>query len=436
MKNTQNILISLIIAILIIPMLASGLSTYSEPSLIYQNHNQQYSVFMDGEGEAVVSLNIHFGSLGEQDTSYLLEIPYSQVRVLGVYERVLTSQGRCIDWGNTCTQRGQGSTCVEYDFNGNCLSEEAPCLKYETACIQYDTYNKVYEYQKINIDPQQLSDKTILNIDFKEPEQNDMKEIIVIVKIYDAIDKSFGKFHANFKSFSTDKDIGYLSFSMGVPENYILKQGTSRTNYIPEVEQFTNAIETSDKITADEMSRYTSSMYRGNQYSKSTSQIDPFESFTITADYSRSWFALYWLRILWILIVLAGVVYGIVCGVKAIKKKLPTIKKKDEEHTGIVSFLGGLFISLGIAGIWGIIILLGTILSRYAHYSVAPIFIIIMGLFGFFITISAMIGIPIYVGNKYSSKTGFCLALWTFGWLFVFAIVTVIITIASSSIYY
>jgi len=181
MKNTQNILISLIIAILVIPMFVSGLIANSDSSMLYRDNTQLYSIFMDGEGEAVVSLSINFNSYTGNDNSYLLEIPYSQVRVLGVYERVLTSQGRCIDWGNTCTQRGQGSTCVEYDFNGNCLSEEAPCLKYETACIQYDTYNKVYEYQKINIDPQQLSDKTILNIDFKEPEQNDMKEIIDIV---------------------------------------------------------------------------------------------------------------------------------------------------------------------------------------------------------------------------------------------------------------
>ncbi len=422
------ILISAIFIVsLLMPIMVSGLIAMPPGDSIYLDHNQQYSIYMDGEGETIVSLSVYFQAFknGENKNTYLLEIPYSEVQVLGVYERVLKSGGKCIEWGNTCVKRGQGSTCTEYDYNGNCLSEEAPCLEYKNACINYDNYNRVYEYEKIDITPQVLSDKTILNINFQQPDLNDQKELIVAVKIYDAVDKSLGKFSSKFKTFSTDRMINYVNVGVGIPSEYILKHGNARVNYRPEILQYADVIENSYKISADEMRGYTSIIQRSQQYYVGESYLDTFETMTVNLQYSKTWFALYWPTLIWVLISIGIAATGIVFAVKKLKEKLKNAKKK--EHVGLVSFLGGLLICVGISVFWGIIILLNSLITRAVFYEVQMILVSIIGLIGFLVTMGLMIGVPIYVGKKYNPKTGFYLALWTFAWLFVFGIIASII---------
>ena len=419
--------ILLIFALLLIPTIAFA-SMPIMPGYNIQGNNHYYSLLLDGEGEAIVNLKIDVRDYEESIDSYLLEIPYSQVRVLGVYEKVLESQKTCIQWENTCIQRGAGTTCVEYDYNGNCLKEEAPCLQYGRTCVSYSSGSQRYEYKKLDVQPQELSDKTLLNINFEQPATpNEAKELIVAVKIYDSVDKSLGKLHLSFETFGTDRDLYSVAVGVNVPEDYIIKGGNSRINYRSDFLTYASSMENSKTISNNDMDQYSRYIQNSYQYRKTTSNLDPFETFTMDVTYSRTWFALYWPSVLLGLLIIAAIIVGIVFAVRKLKLSLAKLKtnlktNEDKTHTGLISFLGGLFVSLGIIILWVIIILVGRLLSSSFRQGSEAIFYLIVGLLGVIITLGLMIGIPIYVGSKYKPKTGFFLALWMFGWLFILAI--------------
>ena len=422
MKYAQKILMLFLVFILLISF------AYALVPPNYNNNNHYYSVLLDGEGEAIVNLRINVQDYDESVDSYLLEIPYSNVRVLGIYEKVKDSDRTCIAWENTCTKRGAGSTCVEYDYNGNCLKQEAPCLEYGKTCTQYNSNRITYKYEKLDVEPQFLSDKVLLDIDFTQPaEANEQKEILVAVKIYDSVSKGLGKLKLSFETFATNIDLSYVQVGVSVPGEYMIAGSNSRTNYRSNILTYTGAMESSKTLSYNEMYDYSRRIGSNYQYRKSTNNLDPFETFSVNINYSRSWFALHWPSVLIGLLIVAAIILGIVFAIKKLKlslAKLNTNLKTDKEktHTGLISFLGGLFVSLGIVILWTIIILVGKFLSSSFRSGSEAIFYLIVGLLGVILTLGLMIGIPIYVGSKYKPKTGFFLALWMFGWLFILSI--------------
>jgi hypothetical protein len=429
MKN-QYKLVLVALFLLFIPNLVLGVIN---PHNSYNQQNSQfYSVFFDGEGEGLVNLQIDIRPVSESIHSYLLEIPYSEVRIMSVYEKVLGSHSKCVEWENTCVTRGTGSTCVEYDYGGNCVKEEAPCLKYENTCKRYESSSMSYEYKKLDVEPQKLSDKTLLEIDFEQPAKTgDYKQIFVTLKIYDSTDKSFGKFNSEFETFGTKNDLNLVSVGINVPQDFILKEGDSNVNYNSDFFAFSQNLETSHKVLNDEMEIYSRHIRRNNQYTKSARYLDPYETFTVNTTYSKSWFALYWPNLLLGIFIGLIIIAGIIFAITKLKQYFDKINisaenKTPNMKTALISFLGGLFLSLGIVFLWLIILFLGKFMHGILARDLVYIFYLIIGFLGVIITLGSWIGIPIYISNKFKASTGFFLSLWSFAWMLVFVFITFI----------
>ncbi|MCF7866377.1 hypothetical protein K9L67_00035 [Candidatus Woesearchaeota archaeon] len=434
----KKILMSLLLLVVLLTSIYSVLGLSYMPDMFLSDQHK-YSLQMDGEGEAIVFFKDIMYDVNKDINSYILEIPYKEIRLIGVYEKVVDSDNsNCLSWGNTCKQYGEGSTCVQYDYYGKCQTYEKPCLKYEQNCERFNQ-DISYTYEKIETQPELLSDKTILKINFKEPVmKGNQKEFIVITKIYDVGKSSLGKMNAEFETFKTNKDISSIRVSINVPDEFILKGKSSNTNYRSDMVTFAGNLESSNSLNSElssKMSDISTHLEYSGGFVQTASYLDPYESLSVNVQYSKSWFALYWSNLFWSLLGVAIVIFLISYGIKKLKEytkeNLPIKQQqKDSEtkHKFIIPFLGGLFSALGIALLWGLIYVILLVLDNILGYRYNDLLILLMILLGILLTLFGMIGIPIFTGHKFGATTGFFTTLSLFVWLIVFAIIFVVIS--------
>ena len=115
------------------------------------------------------------------------------------------------------------------------------------------------------------------------------------------------------------------------------------------------------KFPVDAANTTTAGFAKGGLFQQQFN-TERFETFTMDVTYSRTWFALYWPSVLLGLLIIAAIIVGIVFAVRKLKLSLAKLKtnlktNEDKTHTGLISFLGGLFVSLGIIILWVIWIL-------------------------------------------------------------------------------
>jgi len=111
-------------------------------------------------------------------------------------------------------------------------------------------------------------------------------------------------------------------------------------------------------------------------------------------------------------------------------KMLPEKHRKHhskDKHKFVIPFMSGLITAVGIGLVWVISIVLLSVVGSMLRGNADDILAFAVILFAILISLAAMIGIPIYTGNRYGASTGVFTMLSMLGWMFVFAIVIIVV---------
>ena len=186
---------------------------------------------------------------------------------------------------------------------------------------------------------------------------------------------------------------------------------------------------TLSETQSDSVKAYINSINYMSGLVKTASYLDPYESFTVKGKYAKSWFRLYWLNIIFVILLILGVLAFLGYGTKKLfkyaKEAIPekTVKKQAEtKHHFTIPFLSGLFASIAVVLMWVVSILIIQIGQGVLGSGSREIFALLIILLAILITLAALIGTPIYIGNKYGALMGLLTMLSLLGWLFIFTI--------------
>jgi hypothetical protein len=452
MNKTIKIIYPLILIFCLMLNIVSALSIapVSQEIPLITSANQYYSVLFDEEGEAIVSLNLYIKNSDTEDLSTVnLEIPGNNVQILGILQETSGYEDQqCISWNNGCIEYGQGSTCVQYDYNGNCVQNEQPCLKYGKTCTQYSTkYYNDKIYKKIKVEPQRLANSYSVPINLiSAVKENGYTNLLIVYKTHGYVNNLAGVHKFEFETAKVPIMTNKVRVAVNVQSDLHLKGGSSQINYQPSINVFAGA--TNDKAelsmeSSRQVNQYVQQITYARGLVKESNYLDPHESFTVEGKYSKSWAKLNLGKIAFIIAIVIGIVCFLYYGAKKLghyaKNNAPKkITKNQETHNFMIPFLSGLFTSIGIALLWVLTIILMIVADNLSRTGFDDIFNIFIILFAILITMALMIGIPVYTGTKYGGLIAFFTIASIFCWLFVFAIIIffVLIFFVSTLHYY
>lgn len=194
------------------------------------NFNQYYSAFFDEEGEAYVALTFDLSNADDASIDMLnIEIPGRNLILLNVLQQ--TNDRSCMEWSNVCEEYSDVSqTCVQYDYNGNCVRFEKPCLKMKQDCVRYNPgYNR--QYKQIDVEPVKLSNSYTLPINFIDTvEAQETSNFMLIYKVDGYSDEVLGAKKFEFETAKFPYMSNNVRVSINVQEGLHLK-GTKSSKY-------------------------------------------------------------------------------------------------------------------------------------------------------------------------------------------------------------
>ena len=404
-------------------------SVYADIPLI-TSVDQYYSVTLDEEGEAIVSLRMNIKNMDSTDMSNInIEIPGNSVSLLGAMQETTGSEEQvCQSWVQGCTEYGSGQACVQYDYNGNCVTYEKPCLKYGNVCESYRTIRNYQTiYKKIDVKPIQQSNSVLLPVTFLSAVRpQGQTNIVLLYKVTGYVDKGMGSYDFEFETAKVPLMTQNVRVAVNVQGGLYLKGTRSNVNYQPNFKGISQAME-ADTMTQEysrAVTQYASSITYASGLVKTATYLDPHESFSVRGKYADSWAKINMGRIFFGLILLIGIVLFLVYGFRKVsnyaKEKLPQ-KKAGNEHNFIVPFLSGLFTAIAMSVLWIVILVLSNLANDVSGMD--DLFILLIILIGVLLTLAMLIGVPVYTGMRFGGTQAIFTIISILGWIFVFAII-------------
>lgn len=439
--KTYALLIIAVLASLIYASFATAaLAPYPYPDMdmFVTNANQYYSVIYDGEGEALVSLRIDIRNNEPTPMDgILVEIPSPYVQLYAVAENIPSGYiQECIRYVDGCEEFGAGSTCVTYDVNGNCLEYERPCLNVGQVCDEYRNVGAATTgYTRLEVTPTPLADSVSLPVEFSAPlMQGNTRTLLLMYKINDAADKSAGVFRYDFATARLPLMTRNVRVATNVQSGLILKGLKSNIDYRTDFAVLESSFSKmgAGAVQDEVYMSYANSISRARGVVDSATYLDAHESMVSSGQYSSSWFALYWGRLLWIILVILAVIGVIIFSSKRLKtytRKEKKVTKKETESKGFtLPFLSGLYTALSMLGLWIVTLVIVGLGHEFLRRSdfwdiLGPLFIV-LAVIG---TLALLIGIPIHMSKKHGSTIGVYTLLSTLGWMFIFFIIAFIV---------
>lgn len=393
---------ALILLAAIIPPGALSISyPYENPSFV---SSQYYSVVFDGEGEAAVLAKINIVNTKQENLEKIsIEIPGESVRLINTVQQYAENTKYCSYWDKKCTDM-----------------KNSQCLKYEEVCGHWAySYNQPVFYT-LEPEIQRLSRSSTVNIQFKKAlASQETATIIIYYKATGYVKNSMGVFDFDFETAKVSYDMSNVRVAVNVGSDLYLKGGESKVSYLPSfglMEKSATAL-SSQAITSSEMTSLSRNLEYQQGFVKTSSGLDPFESFHVTGKYSASKFLLYAGAIILWIVIIALAVLAIIAGIRKINLK---------NNTPLKMVLSGLLSSIGLMLLWALLAFLLKNLHRFVGYSNGEILALLIILVGILATILIIAGPIIYFWVKHGAMKG----LWAFVsliiWLVIIGIVTVL----------
>ncbi len=311
--------------------------------------SQYYTVTFDAEGEAIVVAKLTFQNTGSIPLGAInLEIP-RQVEMINAVQEVKAAKDKNNYYG----------------------------WKYKTLPYSQNTLS------------------TSSTFTFTLPQAVGEQEQAVILLYYKAtgmVQQGIFDYGFNFETIKHGQYTQQVRVSLSVQEGLYLKGGEIRLNYNNVMStSFAQNAFASAEVSGQEMSKLSQSLtYASGNIVKTTSGLDPWESFTVDGIYSSSKLWLYKWNILGGFAILAGLILLCAWGIRKMKSKL----KKELPFSGVLWGLGNSLVALA-AGWFGFYLL--EHLPRMFSYAMRDVVGIIIAfglvLLGFLL----LLGFPVYL---------------------------------------
>ncbi|MEK7461344.1 MAG: hypothetical protein AAB647_03995 [Patescibacteria group bacterium] len=283
----------MVASVVITPQLVMASLAYPYPSP-YQTgeSNLDATVVYDGEGEATVAAELEIGGVGSELKSLTLDIPGTSVRVLRVFYRY------------------QSTSNIE---SANCEAD----VVYD----DYPTDTKQTTYHCVSLleaKADKAADSVRETVTFPVPlAAGDTARLTLAYKTSGTVTKtSTGVSNFSYLTPAVALDLASVRVRVDVASDLYLEGGKSETNYSSNDGSLAEglAVATLQSFSNKYELGLDGSYSDSSAFIKSTTNLDPNETYTVTGTYASSWFALSWPEFLIALIVLLLLIVLVIWG--------------------------------------------------------------------------------------------------------------------------
>ena len=354
-----------------------------------QNH--YYSVVFDGEGEAAVAAKLMLQNNSKDEiTSTIVEIPGVGIRMIRAVQEVYQEEEYCLRW------------------------EKGECVSWGKRIRRWNP-----KYYTLEPQAEELSNSVKYTFELaKSLEEQEESALLLYYKVPKAAKKSWGVFHFVFETAKVPYDVNQIRVAVNVQEGFYLRGGKAKTQYRPTYEIGFKALSPqAEGVESQALRDFSQQITYIQGYVKTTSGLDPWESFKVKGTYASSRFLLYKGAIIgWILgtlVFLGSLVWLIWFLIKRFQKKEALIGKTiKKEHLLPLKIIGsGIGSAIGIILIMILGSFLASLISRHLYYQYTPFVSLFLVLVLGILILVFLFGPPLYFGIKYGAAKG----VWVIG---------------------
>ncbi len=383
----------LLLAVLLTVLQMQPISAAQSDGYIHSSH--YYAVSFDGEGDAIVLVQINVeNTLDRALTSLDFEIPGQAVIYKAIQENSYQSSPQYIERPDYYPQKREYAQALDYTKTLN-------------------------------------SDSTILHLNLWESIQRGESTTITLfykIPLYAQKD-NLGNFQFDFKTI-IDRDailIENMRVAINAQQGFTLKGGEAKVEYKSNmgfVAETQMAKMATAEIGTQQYRQYTDPIRYATGYVKTASNIDAFESFHVRGTYGEnSFFANLPESIFWLLS--AIIVIGLLAfGAKAAAKNIKWNSKPDAQGyfgIGLISFAS----AAAIIGLNGVAFFIADLTSRIS-YQFSWVSMIMM-LFGILASTGILFMPPLYISSKQGVVKGAVTFFLTLFFLIILGILAAIL---------
>ena len=383
----------------------------------FQGQQQDYTVTFRGNGEAAVESRIVFTN--QKDTAqktFSFTIPKVKTDELMILQQKLSP------------------VCERYDYSKTIVPfDERECLEYKepdyNSTYYYDTQDAEYKNADFKVD----GDKVKVTLPY-EIAPDDSSALIISYYAFGYTSETLGRFSFNFETFKVDERVKNVNVSIGVDSELILKDQKSEVNYRPNggIAETNISADSGSAIKGKELDQAVSQIGTQGLIQKSASNLAEKESFTVKGEYAKQWIALYYDRIAFAVIVVAGLVAVFWVASKWLKTKTKSHSSKEQKSSistfgpkGMAELIAGLVsagVVVGLVVAVRIVAYSGYLISSTDEFINLAISIVILLLF-----VLAIFGPAIYVGAKKGWRSVLAILGFELGWIIIFILIYVLV---------
>lgn len=381
--------------------------------------NQYYSVVFDGEGEAAVTAKLVLQNNSKEEiSSTVIEVPGTGLRMIRAVQEVYEKEKICRYWDQVCIEQ-----------------EEQVCLRYERECADWGWQIRRWQPKYYTLEPkaEELSSSVKYSFDLAVAlKEQDESSLLLYYKAPEYAKKSRGVFRFLFETVKVPYDVNQVRVAINAQEGFYLKGGKAETEYRAEYGgAFEAMAPKAAGVESQALQSFSQQVGYISGYVKTTSGLDPWESFKVEGEYAKSRFLLYlWQIIGWslgglaFLAALLGLAWFLV---KRSKRRARGQVAGPAEHLLPLKIIGAGFgsaVGIILAVILGV--LLGRVLLANLYYQYASLVGLLLVLVVAIVVLALLFGPSLYFGLRYGPGKGFGLLAVTIVSLIVLVILVVL----------
>ncbi|MFH1637844.1 MAG: hypothetical protein ABIB71_05450 [Candidatus Woesearchaeota archaeon] len=375
--------------------------------------NQYYSVVFDGEGEAAVALKLELQNIDEGNLSEIrIEIPGEQIRIINIVQEYNDVEKRCVDWEEVCT-----------DYN----DDEDKCEEYTRKCRRWYE-EKIYppKYYAVEYETERLSKSVVYSIALKkEVKTQESATLLLYYKCGDYAKKSLGAFEFDFETIKLQHDSNNIRVAVDVTPELVLKGGEAEVDYRKNLFGAAEAMAApmDEGVRSESLQQFSNMITWASGYVKTTSGLDPGESFHVKGDYAKSWLGLHWIGVISTVVVVALIILGLaLLYVKKIRKMRKG--KNAVTYAGLGVASSGIILALGFIARF-----LVQMAEQTVDWQTRSLVTILVYLITGLMMMVVFFGPAVYIGAKKGLMAGVWTIASTVCCLFIMVIIVVVLLI-------
>ncbi len=425
--------------------------SYKQPLFFGETH--YYSVYLRGNGEAVVSLRVLLSSISEGSIKTLTyELPSSQeIRDVVALEQLYRPQKSCYPYLpnppyplSEPMYKEDGSyyypTPTAYPITptpGYSESSKAYPVPNDDCYTDYSSSS--YIYKKASVDRE--GDR--LKITLPNPtSSNESTTLLLSYRTSDFTSEDlFQVYRYEFKTLKTDNTISSLQVGISTEQDYVLKGGSGSVGYNQGLSTSLrpSSFDSDDEIRSYQLDDFINNIGYGS-LTKYASNLSPMETYTVKGAYAKSLWRLYGKEVLIgalvLLFLLAVIIIIAFIMIKKIRSRR-NVQPATDQHALLSSVQKSFLITSGVSFFTSLFATIHTLLifflysfviNKYSYdYTFNTLLSLMILVFSLGVYFALLIAPSYIIGTKRGLVWGVLNFVATFLWLLVYFIVAIVI---------